>query len=320
MHVVFCDVVGSTTLSAQLDPEDLRDLLQNFQLLCHEVVERLDGYIAQFLGDGVLVYFGYPHAHEDDAQRAVRAGLEIVRAVSRREISGQRLRVRVGIHSGLVVVGEVGVPGRRSELAVGEAPNVAARVQAEALPDTVAISEATHRLVQGFFLTEELGPRSLRGLRQTMRLYSVTGETGARNRLEAAGGTLTALVARGAELATLRRFWNEACDGRGQVVSIRGDAGMGKSRLVRAFRSTLAPDGVDLVECSCSEYLRTTAFHPIAAGLLRRLELEGATTVEAQVSRLQSYAARLGSSTPPAAGVLADLLSMQVDVAKGLQE
>lgn len=166
MHVVFCDVVGSTPLSEQLDPEDLRELLQQFQRICADIVTRFDGHIAQFLGDGVLVYFGYPRAREDDAQRAVRAGLEIVRAVSRDTLAGHRVRVRVGIHSGLVVVGEVGVPGHRAELAVGETPNVAARVQAEATPDTVVISHATERLVRGFFTTEDLGPRSLRGLSQ----------------------------------------------------------------------------------------------------------------------------------------------------------
>ena len=320
MHVVFCDVVGSTSLSAQLDPEDLRDLLQQFQLLCHEVVGRLDGYIAQFLGDGVLVYFGYPRAHEDDAQRAVRAGLEIVRAVSQRELRGHRLRVRVGIHSGLVVVGEVGVPGRRAELAVGETPNVAARVQAEALPDTVAMSDATYRLVRGFFVTEELGPRSLRGIKQTLKLYAVTGESGARNRLEASTGALTEFVARRDEMAVLSRSWQEACAGRGQVVSIRGEAGVGKSRLVQAFRSTLASGLVDIVECSCSEYLRSTAFHPIAAALERKLDLDGATTPELRVGRLESYASHLRTSSPPPAGILADFLSMQVDAAKGLQE
>jgi class 3 adenylate cyclase/predicted ATPase len=320
MHVVFCDVVGSTTLSAQLDPEDLRDLLQQFQLLCHQVVGRFDGYIAQFLGDGVLVYFGYPHAHEDDAHRAVRAGLEIVRAVSGDKIGGHRLRVRVGIHSGLVVVGEVGVPGRRSELAVGETPNIAARVQGEALPDTVAISDATERLVRGFFVTEELGPRSLRGLKETMKLFAVTGESGARNRLEAATGALTTFVARREALATLARCWEETCAGRGQIVSVRGEAGVGKSRLVQAFLSTLTPAQFDLVECGCSEHLRNTAFHPIAGALWRRMDLDGANSPEKRMARLESYAEGLRTSSPPPAGVLADLLSIPVDRTSGLHE
>ncbi len=274
MHVVFCDIVDSTALSGRLDPEDLRDLLQHFQLLCAEVVGRYEGYIAQFLGDGVLVYFGYPQAHDDDAQRAVRAALEIARAVSLGSIGGHRIQVRVGIHSGLVVVGEVGVPGRRSELAVGETPNIAARLQAEAQPDLVVISEATERLDRGFFATEELGARSLRGLKQTKRVYAVVGESGARTRLEAAAaGGLTRFVARVEEVTSLSRSWEEARRGRGQMVSIRGEAGVGKSRLVKAFKANLRIEPAELVECACSEYLRNSAFHPIAAGLTRKMDL-----------------------------------------------
>jgi class 3 adenylate cyclase/predicted ATPase len=321
MHVVFCDMVDSTALSARLDPEDLRDLLQHFQLLCTDIVGRYEGYVAQFLGDGVLIYFGYPRAHEDDAQRAVRAGLDIVRAVSRGAVGGQQVQVRIGIHSGLVVVGEVGIPGRRSELAVGETPNVAARVQAEALPDTVVISDATERLVRGFFATDELGPRSLRGLKQTKRLFAVTGESSARNRLEAAAAAgLTTFVARGDELGIVSHAWREASLGRGGLLSIRGEAGVGKSRLVDAFKATLSGVAHDLVECACSEYLRNSAFHPIAAALARKLELSTSSTPESpSPAGFESFAERLGPSAPPA-GVLADLLSLPVHAGEGLQD
>ena len=321
MHVVFCDIVDSTALSGRLDPEDLRDLLQHFQLLCAEVVGRYEGYIAQFLGDGVLVYFGYPQAHDDDAQRAVSAGLEIVRAVSSGSIGGHRIQVRVGIHSGLVVVGEVGVPGRRSELAVGETPNIAARMQAEAQPDTVVISEATERLVRGFFAMEELGARSLRGLKQTKRVYAVIGESGARTRLEAAAaGGLTRFVARVEEVTSLSRSWEEARRGRGQMVSIRGEAGVGKSRLVQAFKSTLRIEPAELVECACSEYLRNSAFHPIASGLARKMDLASAEGNEQRQARLESYAARLRPSPENALAVFADLLSIPLAHPGGLPE
>ncbi|MDP9149288.1 MAG: AAA family ATPase [Myxococcota bacterium] len=306
MHVVFCDVVGSTTLSEQLDPEDFRSLLQHFQSVCATVVSRFEGYLAQFLGDGVLVYFGYPRAHEDDACRAVRAGLEIVRTVSRTEVGGRKLQVRVGIHSGVVVVGKVGVSGRRAELAVGETPNVAARVQSQAEPDTVAISQATERLVRGFFSLEDLGPRSLRGLKNAVRVYSVIAESGARTRLEAAqAGGLTRFVARTEEMGVLLRNWDETTRGQGRVLSIRGEAGVGKSRLVEAFKAKLPADGVEVVHCACSEYLRNSAFHPLAATLQNESKPD--------VDWLARCARRFGLSPAQADGVLADVLSDQSD-------
>ncbi len=306
MHVVFCDVVGSTPLSEQLDPEDLRRLLQHFQSVCAGIVSRFEGYLAQFLGDGVLVYFGYPRAHEDDATRAVRAGLEIVRAVSRSVVGGRTLQVRVGIHSGLVVVGEVGVPGRRAELAVGETPNVAARVQAEAEPDTVAISQATERLVRGFFSLEDLGPRSLRGLTNPVRVFSVLAESGARTRLEAAKATgLTRFVARSEEMRFLLQNWDETSRGQGRVISVRGEAGVGKSRLVEALKTKLAAETVQVLHCACSEYLRNSAFHPLAAVL----ESESQPTAE----WLAGCASRFGLSPAGADQVLTDLLSNPAD-------
>lgn len=315
MHVVFCDVVGSTPLSEQLDPEDLRGLLHDVQQICAAIVGRFEGYIAQFLGDGALVYFGYPHARDDDARRAVRAGLEIVRAVSREPIRGHRVRVRVGIHSGLVVVGEVGVPGRRTELAVGETPNVAARVQSEAEPDTVVISQATERLVRGFFSTEALGPRSLRGLRQAVALFSVVGETGARDRLDVAKAAgLTSFVGRSEEMTALARHWGQAERRHGRVVSIRGEAGVGKSRLVETFRSTLAAGAAETIHCGCSDYLRNTAFHPFAVAIEHEMRLAGSDTVRSP-EWLGQYSERFGMPVPEAARVLSDLLGQTFDAA-----
>ena len=314
IHVVFCDVVGSTPLSEQLDPEDFRELLQQFQRICANVVTRFGGHVAQFLGDGVLVYFGYPRAREDDALRAVRAGLEIVGAVSRKALAGHRIRVRVGIHSGLVVVGEVGVPGHRAELAVGETPNVAARVQAEAAPDTVVVSHTTERLVRGFFTTEDLGPRSLRGLSQQVGLYTVVSDSGARNRLEAAKATgLTPFVGRSDEMAVLLRNWKETCAGRGRVVSIVGEAGVGKSRLVEAFKANGVANRLEVIHCGCSEYLRNSAFHAFAAALAQRSDLHDGPSPDPRQARVMHYAERFKLPPEQAAFVLADLLATPVD-------
>jgi predicted ATPase/class 3 adenylate cyclase len=321
MHVIFCDVVGSTPLSQELDPEDLRDLLQDFQRLCAVAVDRLEGHVAQLLGDGVLVYFGYPHAHEDDAERAVRAGLAIVRAVARGTVGGRRLKVRVGIHSGLVVIGEMGIRGYGADLAVGETPNIAARVQAEALPNTVAISQATERLVRGFFATEDLGLRSLKGVTQPLRLFHVLAESGARNRLEAATASgLTPFVGRADEMAFLLQNWAEVRAGRGRVVSIRGEAGVGKSRLVDAFKARIAGDAFEAIHCPCSEYLRNSAFHPFAAALAYETDFSEGVAPERRLAQRDHFARRFSLPPAQAAFVLGDLLAIQVETGESLSE
>ena len=175
LTVMFIDLVGSTTLSQQLDPEDYHARVVAYQTACHQVIARYEGHIAQYLGDGVLVYFGYPAAHEDDAVRAVRSGLEIVTAVSQLAYTPP-LQVRIGIHTGPVVVGEIGAGERTERLALGETPNIAARVQGVAEPDTVVISAATHRLVQGLFACQDLGPQTLKGISTPLSLYRVVAE------------------------------------------------------------------------------------------------------------------------------------------------
>jgi class 3 adenylate cyclase len=314
IHVVFCDLVGSTPLSERLDPEDLRGLLLHFQSICADAVAHFEGHLAQFLGDGALIYFGYPRAHEDDAQRAVRAALQVVRAVSGGPVVGQRVRVRVGIHSGLVVVGEVGVQGHRAELAVGETPAVAERVQAEAAPDTVVMTEATERLVRGFFATADMGLRPLRGRAQPVRLFAVAGESGARNRLEAATPAgLTPFVARADEMAQLLQCWQRARDGQGRVVAIRGEAGVGKSRLVEAFKVNLGEERFDVIQGACSEYLRNTAFHPLASALDYEVRQNRAAGSARRPALLEHYAARFRLAPSDAARVLSDLISVSLD-------
>jgi class 3 adenylate cyclase len=222
--VLFCDLADSTRLASQLDPEDLREVMLAYQATCVEVIQRLDGHVAQYLGDGLLVYFGYPQAHEDDAQRAVRTGLGILDAMGTLDTRlerdrGIRLAVRIGIHTGPVVVGTMGSGGRHEQLALGETPNLAARLQSLAAPNTVAISATTHRLVQGYFRCDDLGSPSLKGVETPLRVYRVVAESAAQNRLDVAGATgLTPLVGREPGVGLLRQRWTQSRDGLGQVV------------------------------------------------------------------------------------------------------
>jgi class 3 adenylate cyclase len=246
LTVLFCDLVDSTALAGQLDPEDLRDVIRAYQDACGAVVHRFEGHIAQYLGDGLVVYFGYPQAHENDAQRAVQAGLGMAEGIGKLHARfdqqwGVRLAVRLGIHSGVVVVGDMGGGARHEPLALGETPNLAARLQGLAEPDTVVISGATYRLIRGLFECRDLGPHTLKGVSTPIPVYRVLCETGAQSRLEAAGATgLTPLVGREQEVGLLLARWAQVKEGLGQVVVLSGEAGIGKSRLVQVLNAHLA--------------------------------------------------------------------------------
>jgi class 3 adenylate cyclase len=248
LTVLFCDLVDSTVLATQRDPEELREVVRAYQDTCARVIARYEGHIAQYLGDGLLVYFGYPQAHEDDAQRAVRAGLGIVEALEQLNTSltqerGVQVAVRLGIHTGLVVVGEVGSGTRQEQLALGETPNLAARLQGLAAPNTVVISAATFQLLGGFFACQPLGTPPLKGLTQPLAVYRVLYESMARSRLEAVGSTgWTPLVGREQEVTVLRERWAQVKDGFGQVVLLSGEAGIGKSRLVQVLQEHVAAE------------------------------------------------------------------------------
>jgi len=224
LTVMFCDLVDSTKLASQLDPEDWRDVVRAYQRVCTDVMQRYDGHIAQLLGDGLLVYFGYPHAHEDDALRAVHTGLGILDAMGAlhtrlHQDKGIQLAVRVGIHTGLVVVGAMGDGRRQEQLALGATPNIAARIQGLAASNTVAISGATYRLVQGYFACQDLGAQGLRGITEPVRVYHVLRESGATSRLDVAQPRgLTPLVGRESEVTLLLERWEQAKAGHGQVV------------------------------------------------------------------------------------------------------
>ena len=223
LTVMFCDLADSTQLSGQLDPEDYRAIVRAYQTIGTMVIQRYDGHIAQYLGDALLVYFGYPRAHEDDAQRAVRAALGIVEAMHDlnerlEQEKGVRLTVRIGIHTGPVVVGEVGAGDRLEHLAMGETPNVASRLQGLAERDTVLISAATQHLVEGYFRVDDLGAHVLKGVAEPVWVYRVLGESTAQSRLEAVGARgLTPLVGRDEELGLLLRRWAQSVEGVGQV-------------------------------------------------------------------------------------------------------
>src|SRR5262245_20705131 len=246
LTVMFCDLVDSTKLSSQLDPEDYREMVRAYQSACTEVITRFDGHIAQLLGDGLLVYFGYPHAHEDDPHRAVRTGLGILAAMgdlnkALQQTQGIQLALRVGINTGLVVVAAMGSEGRHEHLALGETPNVAARIQGLAASNTVAISDATYRLIQGYFACQDLGAQALRGVTESMHIYHVLGASGATSRLDVAQPRgLTPLVGRESEVTLLRERWAQVKAGHGQVILLTGDAGLGKSRLVQTLKDHVA--------------------------------------------------------------------------------
>src|SRR5215510_10494267 len=278
LTVMFCDLVDSTLLSSQLDPEDWREVVRAYQEAAATVIQRFDGYVAQYLGDGLLVYFGYPQAHEDDARRAVRTGLDLLAALGGlnarlAQHPGIQLAVRIGIHTGLVVVGEMGGGSRQEQLALGDTPNVAARIQGLAAPDAVVISPATFRLVRGYFLYQDLGTHPLKGLTVPVQVYRIVGESAAQSRLDVVGVTgLTPLVGRDSEVALLLERWAHSQNGAGQVVLLCGEAGIGKARLVEVLRERVLSEGATRIVFRCSPEHQNSALYPVIDHLQRFLQ------------------------------------------------
>jgi predicted ATPase/class 3 adenylate cyclase len=315
LTVMFCDLVDSTKLSSQLDPEDWRDVVRAYQRVCTEVIQRYEGYVAQLLGDGLLVYFGYPQAHEDDAQRAVRTGLGIIEAVGAlktrlEQDKGIGLAVRLGIHTGLVVVGEMGSAGRQEQLALGEVPNIASRIQGLAEPNTLMISTDTYHLIQGYFECQNLGAQTLRGVAEPVHVYRVLQESGARGRLDVAVTRgLTPLVGRESEVALLLERWEQAKNGQGQVVLLTGDAGIGKSRLVQVLKDHVANEPHLRWECRSAEYSQNTALFPLTDLFQRLLQFQIEDTPDEKLGKLEhalsQYRLPLGETVPLFAPLLA---------------
>src|SRR5262245_24393618 len=318
LTVLFCDLVDSTALSSQLDPEDLREVVRAYQETCAKVIARFEGHIAQYLGDGLLVYFGYPLAHEDDAQRAVRAGLGMIEAMGQlhtrlTQERGVALAVRLGVHTGLVVVGEARCGTRQEQLALGETPNLAARLQGIAAPNTLVISAPTLQLLGGFFTCQPLGTPPLKGLAQPLAVYRVLYESMARSRLEAVRSTgWTPLIGREQEIELLRERWAQVKDGLGQVVLLSGEAGIGKSRLVQVLTEQVAAEPrAWLTPCQCSPYHQHTALYPLI-DLLERvvLRFDREESVQQKVGRLEGLLVQYGLPLAEVVPLFAALLSL----------
>jgi TOMM system kinase/cyclase fusion protein len=316
LTVLFCDLVESTALAGRLDPEELREVVQAYQAACAEVIQRFDGHIAQYLGDGLLVYFGYPRAHEDDARRAILTGLGMVQAISALNMrlaqnKGIQLAVRVGIHTGLVVVGEVGGSGRQERLALGETPNVAARLQGIAAPNTVVISTATFHLVQGLFSAEDFGTHMLKGVTTPVQVYRVLGESGALSRLDvAATRGLTPLVGRELEVTLLLERWAQVKEGMGQVVLLSGEPGIGKSRLVEVLKAHVAAEPHMRLECRCSPYHQHSALYPVIELLPRVLAFSRDDPTDQKVRQLEAALSRYHLDLQDTVPFFAALLSL----------
>ena len=291
LTVMFCDLVGSTELSQQFDPEDLQSMLTSYQAACNTAIERFDGYVARYMGDGMLVYFGYPVAHEDDAERAVRAGLGIIEEVASLDLSYEvDLAVRVGIATGLVVAGDIVGEGASEERTVlGETPNLAARLQGVAPPGDVIIAGTTRRLVEGRIEVEALEPVSLKGYSESIQAFRATGIL-ATSRFDAStSDNLTPFVARTSELNLLTDRWQQACSGDGQVVLLSGEAGIGKSRILHELRDSLSTSSYTSIRYQCSPFNANTPFFPIIEQLRFAAGFVKNDTDKSRLDKLENY-------------------------------
>ena len=311
--VMFSDLVGSTALSARMDPEDLREVISAYQKCVAETVRRFGGFVAKYMGDGVLVYFGYPQAHEDDAERAVRAGLELIAAVAGLKMRAP-LQTRVGIATGLVVVGDLIGSGEAQERGiVGETPNLAARLQGIAEPNTVVIAEGTRKLLGNLFELEDLGAKDLKGIAGPVRAWAALRASSAEGRFEALHASgLTALVGREEELELLLRRWSRAKTGEGQVVLLSGEAGIGKSRLTAALMEHLATEPHTRLRYFCSPQHTDSALYPIISQMERAAGLAYDDTPQAKLDKLDAALAPTSTSTQDAA-LFAEMLSLPND-------
>ena len=318
LTVMFCDLVGSTALAGQMDPEDLRDVVRAYQERAATVIQQYEGHIAQYLGDGLLVYFGWPRAHEDDAQRGVHAGLGIVDAIDALNAELKttypvQIAVRVGIHTGQVVIGEMGGGDRHEHLALGDTPNIAARLEGLAQPGTVLMSEATRQLTAGAFDDEDLGTPSLKGVAEAIHVFRVDGVRAVVSRFDASASTLTPLVGREVELDLLMRGWELAVEGEGQVVVLGGPPGMGKSRLVQSLCTRLMNVPHTRLRYQCSPYHTTNAFYPIANQITHAMRVPLDASNSTKLDRLETLMTQADLPLEPSMPLFAKMLSIPVD-------
>jgi class 3 adenylate cyclase/tetratricopeptide (TPR) repeat protein len=311
--VMFSDLVGSTALSARMDPEDLREVISAYQKCVAETVQRFGGFVAKYMGDGVLVYFGYPQAHEDDAERAVRAGLDLVAAVGALKTHAP-LQTRVGIATGLVVVGDlIGSGASQEQAIVGETPNLAARLQGVAEPNSVVIADSTRKLVGNLFELEDLGARDLKGITGLARAWVALRSSSVESRFEALHASgLTELVGREEELELLWRRWSKAKAGEGQVVLLSGEAGIGKSRLTAALLERLTAEPHTRLRYFCSPQHTDSALYPIISQMERAAGFTHADTGQVKLGKLDAVLAHASTSKQDAA-LFAEMLSLPND-------
>ena len=316
LTVMFCDLAGSTALSARLDPEDMRRVLGAYQDGCSGMVARYDGFIARFMGDGILAYFGFPRAHEDDAERAVRAGLEIVAAIGASETLARHvLQARIGIATGLVVVGDlVGQGAAQEQMVVGNTPNLAARMQALAEPGSVVVSESTRRLLARTFELRALGARELQGFKAPVPAWLVVRESENVSRFEASRSeAITPFVGREYEVALLIDRWRRATEGEDQVALLSGEAGIGKSRILAALRERIADERHIVLRYQCSPHHVNDAFHPVAGQIWQGAQFVSGEPAAIRLDKLESFIARFGLESSEVAPYLASMLSIPTE-------
>lgn len=313
LTVMFCDLVGSTEISARLDPEDMRDVIRAYQDACSGAIARYDGFVARFMGDGILAYFGFPRAHEDEAERAIRSGLDIVDAVADLETAARhKLSVRVGIATGIVVVGDLIGPGPAQERdVVGETPNLAARLQALAAPDSVVIAESTMRLVGRTFDLQPLGVHALKGFETPVPIWSVLRDARTSTRFEAfRSHGLSPMVNREREAALLRDRWRRSRNGEGQVVLVSGEAGIGKSRIFATLAEHVAASPHIAISYQCSPYHVNDALYPILSEIRRTAGLVHDEPPSVKLDKLEAMVARYGLDAHEFTPILAGALSI----------
>lgn len=314
--ILFADLVGSTALAEAADPEEYRELLGAYQSAAQDVIEACGGFIAKYMGDGLLVYFGYPSAHEDDAERAVRTGISLVEAVAKLDVAqSAELKVRVGIATGLVVAGDIVGKGSSQECTVlGEAPNLAARLQSIAEPGQVVVSESTRRLAGASFHYADLGTPELKGFSAPQQAWRVAGEVKAASRFKASrGGRLTPLVGRDEELELLSRRWSLAADGEGQVVLLSGEAGIGKSRLVETFLHSGSMETAKVLRYQCSPHHKNSALFPVIDQLKTAAGIEYQRSAKESLESVAQLLSPLSDGDSLTVALMARLLSIPID-------
>src|SRR5499427_7834524 len=308
LTVLFCDLVGSTTLAARLDPEDLHEIIGVYHRCVADTVGRFGGFVAKYMGDGVLIYFGYPQAHKDDAERATRAGLAVIEAVGRLATQ-EPLNVRIGIATGLVVVGDlIGAGAAQERGVVGETPNLAARLQALARPGTLVIAESTRRQIGALFEIEDLGPRHLAGFAEPQPAWRVVGESGIVSRFEALRSGTTPLIGRDEELDLLLRRWQQAKLGEGRVVLVSGEPGIGKSRLTAALSERVETEPHTRLRYFCSPHDQDSALYPFIGQLEHAAGFARGDTAKTKLDKLEAL---LGDGAEPGdISLIAEMLSL----------